>query len=525
MAKAFTKASKAAAPTVRCFDLREELRSTASRRKRAANGSPASTPFEGGDAGAEAEELSTDLSRMFPALPPETVLAVVTQLLHMEDAALSRKRLAERAVDALLEISFASEAPHTVTSLEPPATHEEAEHGENGEPEVLPEPASGPVDGRDSWEELLDERVASLLALPNDELLPCVQTLASILERIAEEPGNTRVRRMRFGNARFHATVGRHAAAVALLHHAGFEDDADEIGGERAVAFWGDSVASSTYFGRVREVLHGLVEDLGVSSARSDAVARSRCADSAQPRAQPEQQQQQLLEARSQRRQRILELTEARLTDPRGFRQRAEARGRVNQAIGTTRPAPTTNSLSRRAQHFTLADVERLRIADEIASTPSYAEEYRRQRQGGPARDYSTLVSRSYDPELISRQALDGTNKYRASKGLAPCLWHSGIARIAAEHAAQMASGAAPFSHDGFNIRVQAFPVSHCLSAAENLALNAGLADVAEAAVQGWIRSPGHERNLSGKYNLCGIGTARSANGTFYVTQLFALVQ
>ena len=107
--------------------------------------------------------------------------------------------------------------------------------------------------------------------------------------------------------------------------------------------------------------------------------------------------------------------------------------------------------------------------------------------------------NRAKDPELIARQALDGTNRYRASKagnisgpfqqiklthsegpeqnpmnvdlflvpkmltppmptektwvislcrveGLPPLRWNDGIARIAREHAEQMASGAAPFS-------------------------------------------------------------------------------
>merc|ERR1719159_881202 len=102
-----------------------------------------------------------------------------------------------------------------------------------------------------------------------------------------------------------------------------------------------------------------------------------------------------------------------------------------------------------------------MRIADEIAQMPSYADDYVRNHQSTPATSYSELVSRSYDFELVARQALDGTNQYRASKGLAPLRWHDGIARIAAEHASQMASGAMPFNHDGFNERVRAFPVVH----------------------------------------------------------------
>merc|ERR1719229_1500962 len=112
-----------------------------------------------------------------------------------------------------------------------------------------------------------------------------------------------------------------------------------------------------------------------------------------------------------------------------------------------------------------------MRVQTEISNMPNYADEYRRNAHAEPVHEYSRLVDRSYDPELISRQALDGTNKYRASKGLPPCRWNAGIARIAAEHAAQMASGAAPFNHDGFNARASAFPVAH-RGAAENLALN-----------------------------------------------------
>jgi len=168
-----------------------------------------------------------------------------------------------------------------------------------------------------------------------------------------------------------------------------------------------------------------------------------------------------------------------------------------------------------------MADVERMRIQDEIAGMPIYAEEYQRSRHSTPVSSYGALVARSYDPELIGRQAIDGTNRYRASKGLSPLRWHDGIAKIARQHAEQMALGAMPFSHDGFDERVRAFPVVH-RGAGENLALNKGVTDVAAVAVEGWIKSPGHEKNLRGAFNLCGIGAARSPDGTFYLTQLFA---
>ena len=220
----------------------------------------------------------------------------------------------------------------------------------------------------------------------------------------------------------------------------------------------------------------------------------------------------------SRRRQLIAKLTEERLRNPTRFREEARARGVGVRGGGQVHvrqpPRRPSNEPYRRAQHFTLADIDRARISDEITNMPNYADQYRLDRQGQSAHDYSTLVSRMYDPELIAREALDDTNQYRASRGLAPLRWHGDVARIAAEHAGQMASGTAPFSHDGFNQRVNRYPMPH-RGAAENLALTSGDSRVAKVAVDGWIKSPGHEKNLRGPFNTCGIGVARSATGTF----------
>jgi len=281
------------------------------------------------------------------------------------------------------------------------------------------------------------------------------------------------------------------------------------------LVFCGD-YSESSVFGRVRDSIHGISENLsGAQKLRSTSasVATSGPCQNASAG-----------NADNGRRSRHAALTEQRLRDPRKFRQEALERGSANKANGGIIPkrAPVQSELTgqRQSRHFNLSDINDMRVDDEIAGMPNYAEQYRLARQSAPAHDYSTLVARSYDFELISRQALDGTNRYRASHRLAPCQWHEGIARIAAEHAASMASGAAPFSHDGFNARVSRFPPNR--GAGENLALSQGAANVAETAVDGWIKSPGHEKNLRGTWNVCGIGTARASNGTFYTTQLFA---
>lgn len=126
----------------------------------------------------------------------------------------------------------------------------------------------------------------------------------------------------------------------------------------------------------------------------------------------------------------------------------------------------------------------------------------------------------------ISKLVFDGTNNYRASKGLDPVEWNDGIAMVASQHAAGMAAGAEPFSHDGFRERAARFPLAYS-GAGENLARCGGVPeaapqDAADCAVQGWINSPGHEKNMVDRWNVCGIGTAHDDNGQFFITQLFA---
>lgn len=551
------------------FDPSDELRATADRRKQPSDVAASQLRGE------SVQQMASRFAVMFPGLPEDTVEAVLSELFRA-DVKITRELLADRAIASLVEMSLADGSPQVITSFEPPSTFEpqrsipiqptaattqtfytrnvpsapplsalvqevpantthdvaaddvemvnmgslrpialsEAE-GYQWEPIELQTPlapAAADASMADFLDDALDAQLALLLALPDDALSPCIQTLASILDRIADDPGNARVRRLRLGNKSFAAKVGCHEAAVDLLRLAGFQDDPGDSEGDKGLVFCGD-LSELSSFGRVRDAIHGIADDL---SGTQKAVERAAPINEASTNAS--------LAAREARRSRTAALTEERLKNPRAFRQQALDKGAGNSGtlyIAKRRAAPTEVSSQRQSRHFNLSDINRMRVNDEIAGTTNYAEEYRLARQSAPAHDYSTLVARSYDSELISRQALDGTNRYRASHGLAPCRWHEAISRIAAEHAATMASGAATFSHDGFNARVARFPANR--GAGENLALSQGSADVAGTAVDGWIKSPGHEKNLRGEWNVCGIGTARSANGTFYTTQLFAL--
>jgi uncharacterized protein YkwD len=85
-----------------------------------------------------------------------------------------------------------------------------------------------------------------------------------------------------------------------------------------------------------------------------------------------------------------------------------------------------------------------------------------------------------------------------------------------------MARGKMRFGHGGFNERIEAAGVPFT-SAAENVGQNQGFDDPADQAVKGWLESHGHRTNIEGRYNLTGIGAARSRNGTLFFTQIFIL--
>jgi uncharacterized protein YkwD len=243
------------------------------------------------------------------------------------------------------------------------------------------------------------------------------------------------------------------------------------------------------------------------------------------------------------------ELHERRLKDPRGFQEAMRAAGkRANRTVinvqardpdaavagsardlatsGAGRGGSSSTTQYRRLRErypgkheFNLQDIEAMRVEDAIAGCPRYAQDY--DGSQGQANSYGQLVSRMYDPRYLGRKAVDDTNVFRGQQQAPPLRWSQALADIAEVHAQQMAKGQMPFSHLDFDKRVAQYPFPH-MSAAENLAYNSGVADAAGCAVQGWIKSPGHRKNLLGAFDLCGVGVARSSTGEFFFTQLFA---
>jgi uncharacterized protein YkwD len=92
------------------------------------------------------------------------------------------------------------------------------------------------------------------------------------------------------------------------------------------------------------------------------------------------------------------------------------------------------------------------------------------------------------DPGFLDRLAR-GINQLRLAHGLGPLQPAHAMLQLANEHSQDMAE-ARQLSHQGFNQRLQRAARGLCV---ENVASNFR---TPESLLNGWRRSPGHERNL-----------------------------
>jgi uncharacterized protein YkwD len=111
-------------------------------------------------------------------------------------------------------------------------------------------------------------------------------------------------------------------------------------------------------------------------------------------------------------------------------------------------------------------------------------------------------------------------NEHRTGMGLPALVMNDIITRESEAHSLEMASGKVPFGHDGFDGRTERIraKIPYVYGWAENVAFGA---NTAREVVDLWLHSPGHKKNIEGKYNLTGIGVAKAADGAMYFTQIF----
>jgi uncharacterized protein YkwD len=126
----------------------------------------------------------------------------------------------------------------------------------------------------------------------------------------------------------------------------------------------------------------------------------------------------------------------------------------------------------------------------------------------------------------LERIAFDLLNQKRVENGFAPLAWNDQLAGIARLHSHNMAE-LNFFSHRGLDNkmvsdRADDNGIGKWHAIGENIAFNRGYQDPIGKAVELWLDSPSHKRNLlDSGWKETAVGVALAADGSYYLTQVF----
>jgi len=134
-------------------------------------------------------------------------------------------------------------------------------------------------------------------------------------------------------------------------------------------------------------------------------------------------------------------------------------------------------------------------------------------------------ISIPTDLAQVERAVVDAVNEVRRGDGLAPLAPQSWLAEVARAHSEDMARRdyLEHESPEGLRaadrVREAGQPYRKL---GENLYRGRGQEDPVQAAVLGWLDSPGHRKNiLTARFRETGVGVAVDDQGMIYFTQLF----
>lgn len=133
---------------------------------------------------------------------------------------------------------------------------------------------------------------------------------------------------------------------------------------------------------------------------------------------------------------------------------------------------------------------------------------------------FTPAYAQSMDSNIRPEEILLYINQFRARHGLAKLHLNPILSQEASKHSVDMATRRIAFGHDGFQQRIAHLQkkIQTAQGGAENVAYNYKTAKI---VAEGWIKSPGHRRNILGHYNETGIGIVYDKAGKPYFTQLF----
>jgi uncharacterized protein YkwD len=137
----------------------------------------------------------------------------------------------------------------------------------------------------------------------------------------------------------------------------------------------------------------------------------------------------------------------------------------------------------------------------------------------------TALLFSTAQPRDLEKQVFAVINERRRAQHLPALVWNDKIAAVARQHSVNMARGGF-FSHVDPTFGEPSRRLTRAgvawTACAENIFEESGMSDPVRAAVDTWLHSPGHRRNiLDRQYTHSGVGIALSRDGTYTMTQEF----
>jgi uncharacterized protein YkwD len=140
----------------------------------------------------------------------------------------------------------------------------------------------------------------------------------------------------------------------------------------------------------------------------------------------------------------------------------------------------------------------------------------------------SSSVSKTPSARSVERQVFALINAERNRNGLTELEWSDSLAAVARLHSEDMAT-AKFFSHRGsdgsmVDDRADRLGLGVWRSIGENIAYMRGFDDPAALAVEKWLESTAHRKNLLGpNWKESAVGVSVTDDGTYYMTEVFLL--
>jgi len=128
----------------------------------------------------------------------------------------------------------------------------------------------------------------------------------------------------------------------------------------------------------------------------------------------------------------------------------------------------------------------------------------------------------------LEREVFELLNAERSKQGLTSLEWSDEVAAVARLHSQNMANEKF-FSHRGsdgsmVDDRADRLGLGAWKTIGENIAYMRGFDDPAAIAVEKWLESTAHRKNLLGpNWQESAVGVAVTEDGTYYMTQVFLL--